>query len=112
MRECVQRDAAIASPWVVKPSIALQFNIPQRQSAEGEARNKEIREGKLTKRRKVSSRSLRYLCFRGRDGLTGALDQPKDDDVPAAGPAAKKPRKSAKGASLVLFSSVLELTEG
>lgn len=63
IRECVQRDAAIASPWVVKPTIALQFNIPQRQSAAGEARNKEIREGKLTKRRKVRSSASRWCCL-------------------------------------------------
>lgn len=53
IRECVQRDALIASPWIVKPAIALAFGIPQHQSEESEARNKQIREGKLAKRRKV-----------------------------------------------------------
>lgn len=53
IRECVQRDALIASPWIVKPGIALQFKIPQSQSAASLENNKKIREGKLAKRRKV-----------------------------------------------------------
>ncbi|KAM0750856.1 hypothetical protein T439DRAFT_288911 [Meredithblackwellia eburnea MCA 4105] len=52
IRECVQRDAAIASPWTVKPSIAAQFGIPQAQDPDVVERNREIREGKLAKRRK------------------------------------------------------------
>lgn len=53
IRECVQRDAIIASPWIVKPSIAATFGIPTSQSEEMEERNKVIRDGKLAKRRKV-----------------------------------------------------------
>jgi bromodomain adjacent to zinc finger domain protein 1A len=54
IRECVQRDALIASPWIVKPLIAVAFGIPTHQSEEVEEKNKQIREGKLAKRRKVS----------------------------------------------------------
>lgn len=52
----MQREALIASPWIVKPAIAAAFGIPMSQSEEGEERNKKIREGKLAKRRKVSYR--------------------------------------------------------
>lgn len=52
MRECVQREPIIAAPWVVKPAIAAIFGISGEQSEEAEAKNREIREGKLAKRRK------------------------------------------------------------
>ena len=53
MRECVQREVSIAAPWVVKPSIAKAFGIETQQSDDVESKNKEIRDGKLAKRRKV-----------------------------------------------------------
>ena len=52
MRECVQREPIIAAPWVVKPAIAAIFGISCEQSEEAEAKNREIRQGKLAKRRK------------------------------------------------------------
>ncbi|GAA6062122.1 hypothetical protein JCM10212_000876 [Sporobolomyces blumeae] len=54
MRECVQRDASIAAPWIVKPSIAAAFGIASQQTEDVEAKNKEIREDKLAKRRKMN----------------------------------------------------------
>ncbi|KAK4705880.1 hypothetical protein P7C70_g319, partial [Phenoliferia sp. Uapishka_3] len=77
IRECVHRDALIGSPWIVKPAIALQFGIPQAQSAAGVERNKQIREGKLAKRRKA----------------------PKDDEATPGGPAVKKRKTAGKGAA-------------
>lgn len=59
IRECVQRDALIASPWIVKPHIAEALGISTEQDPEMERRNQEIREGKLAKRRKVR------LVYRG-----------------------------------------------
>ncbi|GAA5936072.1 uncharacterized protein JCM15063_002698 [Sporobolomyces koalae] len=53
MRECVQRDASIAAPWTVKPSIARAFGIETQQSEDIESKNKEIKEGKLARRRKA-----------------------------------------------------------
>ncbi|KAG0660947.1 hypothetical protein C6P46_004220 [Rhodotorula mucilaginosa] len=52
LRECLVRDAAIGSPWTVKPSIARMFGIPERQSDTVEERNREAKEAKLAKRRK------------------------------------------------------------
>lgn len=55
MRECVQREASSAAPWVVKPSIAKAFGIETRQSDDVESQNKEIKDGKLAKRKKVGA---------------------------------------------------------
>lgn len=54
LRECLIRDAAIGSPWTVKPSIARMFGIPERQSDTVEERNREAKEAKLAKRRKTN----------------------------------------------------------
>lgn len=54
LRECLIRDAAIGSPWIVKPSIARMFGIPERQSDTVEERNREAKEAKLAKRRKTN----------------------------------------------------------
>ncbi|KWU45025.1 hypothetical protein RHOSPDRAFT_16896 [Rhodotorula sp. JG-1b] len=54
LRECLVRDAAIGSPWTVKPSIARMFGIPERQSDTVEERNREAKEAKLAKRRKTN----------------------------------------------------------
>ncbi|GAA5988815.1 hypothetical protein JCM10908_006182 [Rhodotorula pacifica] len=54
LRECLIRDAAVGSPWTVKPSIARMFGIPERQSDTIEERNREAKEAKLAKRRKTN----------------------------------------------------------
>ncbi|GAA6007157.1 hypothetical protein JCM10207_001527 [Rhodosporidiobolus poonsookiae] len=78
LRECLIRDPAIGSPWIVKPSIARAFGIPQTQS-EGEAsRNEMAREAKLAKRRKGGDEP----------GTPGA-----------AAPAPSKKRKTADGSA-------------
>ncbi|GAA6041452.1 hypothetical protein JCM8097_001884, partial [Rhodosporidiobolus ruineniae] len=53
MRECLMRDPAIGSPWMVKPSIARAFGIPTSQSGDEEERNRQMKEAKLAKRRKT-----------------------------------------------------------
>jgi bromodomain adjacent to zinc finger domain protein 1A len=53
LRECLMRDPAIGSPWMVKPSIAVAFGIPTDQSEGEEERNRKLRDGQLAKRRKT-----------------------------------------------------------
>lgn len=53
IRECVSRDSAVGSPWIVKPSIAASFSIPTSQPDEVAEKNKQAKEAKLAKRRKT-----------------------------------------------------------
>lgn len=55
LKECVTRDPSVGSPWLVKPRLAQQFGLPLNQSADVAARNKDIRDGALAKRKKVSN---------------------------------------------------------
>lgn len=52
LKECVMRDASIGSPWVVRPILAEVFGIPTQASNDVEEKNRLIKEGKLSKRRK------------------------------------------------------------
>ncbi|GAA5922875.1 hypothetical protein JCM1841_003769 [Sporobolomyces salmonicolor] len=87
IRECVQRDASIGAPWVVKPSIAKAFGIETQQNEDVEQRNKAIREGKLAKRRKT-----------GPEGtpVESAAKRRKTDDGPSAPSAPKAPGEGPK----------------
>ncbi|BGP19109.1 hypothetical protein JCM10213_008044 [Rhodosporidiobolus nylandii] len=80
LRECLQRDAAIGAPWIVKPSIARAFGIPLTQNEEEVRRNEAAREGKLAKRRK--------------DGGAGAPGTPAGE-----GAGAKRRKLNAEGSS-------------
>ncbi|ORY78029.1 hypothetical protein BCR35DRAFT_353018 [Leucosporidium creatinivorum] len=53
IRECVHRDAAIGSPWIVKQAIAVAFGIPTSQTDDIVEKNKQAKEAKLAKRRKT-----------------------------------------------------------
>ncbi|PWN37330.1 uncharacterized protein FA14DRAFT_159430 [Meira miltonrushii] len=52
LKDCVIRDPSIGSPWVVKPILAEKYGIPQQASEDIEEKNRLIKEGKLSKRRK------------------------------------------------------------
>lgn len=53
LRECLDRDAMIGAPWIVKPSIAHAFGIPIQQKMEAIERVHQDREAKLAKRRRT-----------------------------------------------------------
>lgn len=54
LRECVVRDAAVASPWVVRHGLAHRYGIAVAPSQEIVAKNNVIKEGKLSKRKKLT----------------------------------------------------------
>ena len=54
LRECLTRDPLTGSPWIVRSTVAKAFDITEQQDPETEARNAELREAKLAKRKKVS----------------------------------------------------------
>ncbi|CAO1613341.1 unnamed protein product [Sympodiomycopsis kandeliae] len=54
LRECVVRDPAVASPWVVRHGLAIRYGISIAPSQETVAKNNVIKEGKLSKRKKLT----------------------------------------------------------
>ena len=53
IRTCVVRDASIGAPWVVKHVIAHRYGIPINPSDEIRAKNSDIKEAKLARKRKI-----------------------------------------------------------
>ncbi|GAA5883689.1 hypothetical protein JCM3774_002954 [Rhodotorula dairenensis] len=96
LRECLIRDAAIGSPWMVKPSIARLFGISEHQSDTVEERNREAKEAKLAKRRKTnpegSEASTPSQGPAKRRKTTDGAKAPRTS-TPGGEPAAPKERK-------------------
>ncbi|GAA5891482.1 hypothetical protein JCM6882_004486 [Rhodosporidiobolus microsporus] len=106
LRECLIRDPAIGSPWMVKPSIARAFSIPLMQS-EGELeRNAKAKEGKLAKRRKtIGGEEGEEGAAGGAGGKAKATPEPAakrrkttESSTPAPTPSAPSTSHAASGA--------------
>lgn len=67
IRDCVDRDAAIASPWTVKRTLAERYGVEIDMPEATRKGVEEIKRGEIDKRRKVAtppSKSRVQLCFR------------------------------------------------
>ncbi|KAG5353254.1 hypothetical protein C0989_008989 [Termitomyces sp. Mn162] len=53
IRDCVDRDAAVASPWTVKPSIAKRYGLDSVMPEETRKGVENIKKGEIDKRKKV-----------------------------------------------------------
>lgn len=53
IRECVDRDAAVASPWTVKHSIAVRYGIDTVMPEETRKGVEDLKKGESDKRRKA-----------------------------------------------------------
>ncbi|CAE6473476.1 unnamed protein product [Rhizoctonia solani] len=53
IRECVTREAAIASPWVVKPALAAKYGLETEMPAAMRKSMERVKAGELEKRKKV-----------------------------------------------------------
>lgn len=53
LRDCVDRDSSLASPWIVKPSVAEKFGIPTEMPEDIKAGVEQVRKGEIDKRKKV-----------------------------------------------------------
>jgi bromodomain adjacent to zinc finger domain protein 1A len=53
IRDCVDRDAALASPWVVKSSLAERYGVSTVMPDDIRKGVESIRQGEVEKRRKV-----------------------------------------------------------
>lgn len=53
IRDCVDRDAAVASPWTVKPAIAARYGVNTVMPDEIRVGVETIKKGEIDKRKKV-----------------------------------------------------------
>ena len=53
LRECLDRDSSLASPWTVKPVVAQRFGIPTDMPEDIRAEVALVRKGEIDKRKKV-----------------------------------------------------------
>lgn len=53
MRDCVDRDPAVASPWTVKPAIAKRYGIDSEMPEATRKGVEDIKKGEIDKRKKV-----------------------------------------------------------
>jgi bromodomain adjacent to zinc finger domain protein 1A len=53
IRDCVDRDAAVASPWTVKPIIAKRYGVDSVMPEETRKGVESIKKGEIDKRKKV-----------------------------------------------------------
>ena len=52
IRDCVDRDPAVYSPWIVKPQLATRYNIPSEMSDEIREEIQEFRERQMDRRKR------------------------------------------------------------
>ena len=53
LRECLDRESSLASPWIVKPALARRYNIPTEMPESIKAENDKVRKDEIDKRKKV-----------------------------------------------------------
>ena len=53
IRDCVDRDAAVASPWIVKPPIAERYGVESVMPEETRQGVENIKKGEIDKRKKA-----------------------------------------------------------
>ena len=53
IRDCVDREAAVASPWTVKPSIAQRYGVDSVMPEETRKDVENIKKGEIDKRKKA-----------------------------------------------------------
>ena len=77
IRDCVDRDPAVYSPWIVKPAIAQRYGIPTEMSEEVMDQIQEYRDRQMDRRK------------REREERLGLVEEVEEEEK-------EKPRKKAK----------------
>jgi bromodomain adjacent to zinc finger domain protein 1A len=54
LRDSVDREAAVASPWTVKPAVAVKYGIESEMPDDKKKDVESVRKGEMQKRKKVS----------------------------------------------------------
>jgi hypothetical protein len=78
IRDCVYRDAAVYSPWIVKPAVAARYGIPTEMTDEIKDQIQEFRERQMDRRKREREERLGIA--------TEEVEEEKDE----------KPRKKVK----------------
>lgn len=53
LRDCLDRDSSLASPWTVKPSIAYKYGVPSDMPETVREGVERLRQGEIDKRKRV-----------------------------------------------------------
>lgn len=68
LKESLQRESSLSSPWLVKPRLARHFGLPTEEPEEVRQRNAQIRGGVIAKRKRVrffqAERAFLMCCVR------------------------------------------------
>ncbi|CCO26595.1 Imitation switch two complex protein 1 [Rhizoctonia solani AG-1 IB] len=91
IRECVTRDAAIASPWIVKPALATKYGLETEMPSAMRKSMERAKAGELEKRKKVwedkedrPSKKVKKQGDGGDDsGRATPVGKPKETPTPA-----------------------------
>lgn len=62
IRDCVDRDSAVGSPWIVKRALAEKYGLDLDMSEEVRRGVEEFKKGEIEKRKKVSTELQHVHC--------------------------------------------------
>ncbi|KAI5122593.1 hypothetical protein M0805_004808 [Coniferiporia weirii] len=99
LRECLDRDSSLASPWTVKPAIAQRFGVPTEMPEEIRAGVEKVRKGEIDKRKKVWEEKEAQAEREGR--LTKKMIKEREREAKAAGAASKQREAEEKAAAII-----------
>ena len=85
IRDCVVRESAIYSPWMVKPSVAARYGLPTEMSDEVRESIQRYKERQMDKRKREREGRLGITHGSEADTTTGVMEDDK--------PKTKKQRK-------------------
>lgn len=66
LRECLDRDSSLASPWIVKPSLAHKYGIPNDMPDDIKSKLEDKRDAEIKKRKRVWERKEELAKLEGR----------------------------------------------
>lgn len=89
IRDCVIRDPAVYSPWLVKTSVAQRYGLPTDMSAEIQARIAAYREDKMDRRKREREERLGISHF---EDVKAEVESADGEGVGGAGAGGKKKR--------------------
>ncbi|QRV90698.1 imitation switch two complex protein [Ceratobasidium sp. AG-Ba] len=97
IRECVTRDAAIASPWCVKPALAVRYGLETEMPVAMRKSAERVKAGELEKRKKVweekeeRERPSKKPKKLGEDSADNSRAQSKVKETPTPAPVRRYP---------------------
>jgi hypothetical protein len=100
IRDCVHRDAAVYSPWLVKPSVAARYGIPTEMPDEIREGIQQYRERQMDKRKREREERLGIV--------PGAAEAPSVHEEEEEKPKKRRTKKTAAAEPEVKVEEVVE----